>query len=62
MNSFIVFRITFQVLLVAFMKSYFSFSVRVFLWEIRIWYQQIPHRVVSGIYVVSEGKMKVLLF
>lgn len=49
------------------MKSYFSFIVRVFLREIRIWYQQIPHRVVSGICVVSEGttsirrKMKVLL-
>lgn len=67
-NSFIVFCITFQVLLVSFMKSYFSFIVRVFLREIHIWYQQIPHWVVSGIFGVSDGttsiigKMKVLLF
>ena len=33
-NSVIVFCITFQVLLVSFMKSYYSFTVRVFLWEI----------------------------
>lgn len=35
-NSFIVFCITFQVLLAYFMKNYFSFTVRAFLWEIRI--------------------------